>query len=82
MLRSCFALLLTSKAKSYGIISNLNGTWAEQDIGLSATLTPLGCHVPLPRLATPTLQFDLGANLGLNRNTPDVVSYVGVSTRF
>jgi hypothetical protein len=30
----------------------------------------------------PSLQFDIGANIGLNRNTPDVVGYLGISTRF
>jgi hypothetical protein len=33
-------------------------------------------------LPQPTLQFDIGVNIGLNRNTPAIVSYVGVSTRF
>ncbi len=31
---------------------------------------------------TPTLQFDGGVNLGLNRETPGVQAYVGVSHRF
>jgi hypothetical protein len=26
--------------------------------------------------------IDVGINIGLNRNTPDVVSYIGISTRF
>lgn len=33
-------------------------------------------------LAAPTLQFDAGANLGLNRVTPGIQVYAGVSTRF
>jgi hypothetical protein len=28
------------------------------------------------------LQFDAGANFGLNRQTPDVELYTGVSVRF
>lgn len=31
---------------------------------------------------TPALQFDAGANLGLNDDTPRHQLYVGVSTRF
>lgn len=33
-------------------------------------------------LLHPTLQLDIGANIGLNASTPDLVSYIGVSTRF
>lgn len=33
-------------------------------------------------LASPLLQLDAGTNIGLNRFTPDVQAYVGVSTRF
>jgi len=32
--------------------------------------------------ATPNLQFDIGANAGLNRNTAEIELYVGVATRF
>lgn len=32
--------------------------------------------------ATPDLQLDGGVNAGLNRHTPDVEAYVGVSRRF
>jgi hypothetical protein len=38
--------------------------------------------VSLAWLPQPTLQFDIGANVGLNRNTPDLVAYFGISTRF
>ena len=33
-------------------------------------------------LARPTLQFDAGTNIGLNRVTPDMQAYIGVSSRF
>jgi hypothetical protein len=37
---------------------------------------------PRQRPARPNPQFDVGADVGHNRNTPDQVSHVGVSTRF
>ena len=33
-------------------------------------------------LLSKDVQLDAGANLGLNRNTPDVELYAGVSKRF
>ncbi|MET1756361.1 transporter [Novosphingobium sp. RD2P27] len=73
---------LVNIAKSFGKFSVLNEIWTDQDIDPSGTVSQYSYNAALVWLASPKLQFDLGANFGLNRNTPDVVSYVGVSTRF
>lgn len=44
-----------------------------------ASLDFTAAYVPPP---TPDLQLDAGVYMGLNRNTPDVEAYVGVSRRF
>lgn len=38
--------------------------------------------VSLAWLPQAVLQFDVGANIGLNANPPDLVAYAGISTRF
>jgi hypothetical protein len=56
--------------------------WSERDFDPSGTTEQYSADVMATWLATPRLQFDLGANFGLNRDTPDVQVYAGVSTRF
>lgn len=56
--------------------------WTAQNFDPAGTVRQYSADAALAYLVTPTLQFDLGGNFGLNRNTPDAQLYVGVSTRF
>jgi hypothetical protein len=56
--------------------------WTAQDYDPSGHVDQYSADVALAYLARPTLQLDAGTNIGLNRATPDVQAYVGVSTRF
>lgn len=73
---------LINIAKSFGNVSVLNEIWTSQDFDPTGTVRQYSYDVALVWLARPDLQFDIGANIGLNRNTPDLVSYIGISTRF
>lgn len=73
---------LVNVAKSFGAITILNELWTSQDFDPAGTVRQYSYDLALVWLARPNLQFDVGANIGLNRNTPDVVSYVGLSVRF
>lgn len=73
---------LINVAKSFGAVSWLNEIWTDQDFDPSGTVDQYSYNTALVWLVNPNLQLDVGANFGLNRNTPDVVSYIGVSTRF
>lgn len=67
---------LTSKLTAYAEL------WTAQNYDPAGTVRQYSADVALAYLATPTLQFDMGANLGLNRATPDAQVYFGLSTRF
>jgi hypothetical protein len=56
--------------------------WTFINFDPADTVTQFSADVAATYLVTPTLQLDGGANFGLNRNTPDVQLYVGVSKRF
>jgi hypothetical protein len=56
--------------------------WTAQDLDPMGTGRQYTADVFGTWLASPQLQFDAGANFGLNRETPDAQIYVGVSTRF
>lgn len=56
--------------------------WTMSNFDPADTVTQFSADVAAAYLVTPTLQLDGGANFGLNRNTPDVQLYVGVSKRF
>lgn len=56
--------------------------WTAQNFDPAGTVRQYSADAALAYLVTPTLQFDVGGNFGLNRNTPDVQLYLGVSTRF
>ena len=56
--------------------------WTAQDFDPDGTGRQYSADVFATWLATPLVQFDAGANFGLNRQTPDVQVYFGVSTRF
>lgn len=56
--------------------------WTAQNFDPARTVRQYSADAALAYLVTPTLQFDVGGNLGLNRATPDAQIYLGVSTRF
>jgi Putative MetA-pathway of phenol degradation len=56
--------------------------WAAQNQDPGGHVRQVSADVALAYLAAKTLQLDAGANVGLNRATPDVQAYVGISTRF
>lgn len=56
--------------------------WTFTNFDPADTVTQFSADVAAAYLVTPTLQLDGGANFGLNRSTPDVQLYVGVSKRF
>jgi hypothetical protein len=55
--------------------------WTAQNYDPAATVRQYSADAALAYFASSTLQFDVGANFGLNRATPGVQAYVGVSTR-
>ncbi len=61
------------------VYAELWGDWNDDPAG---TVRQYSADVAVAYLLNPRLQLDGGANFGLNRNTPDVQLYVGVSTRF
>lgn len=56
--------------------------WTAQDFDPDGTGRQYSADVFATWLATDLVQLDAGANFGLNRQTPDVQMYFGVSTRF
>lgn len=73
---------LVNVAKSLGAVTLAGELWTQQDFTSAGTIDQYSADAAVVWLARSNLQFDIGANFGLNRNTPDVVSYIGVSTRF
>ena len=56
--------------------------WAMWDWDPAGTAKQVSLDVAAAYLPTKKLQLDAGANFGLNRQTPDVEVYTGVSVRF
>lgn len=56
--------------------------WTAQNYDPAGHVRQYSADFALAWLASPTLQLDAGTNIGLNRSTPDVQAYAGVSTRF
>lgn len=56
--------------------------WAERDFDPAGHVTRASVDVSVAWMATPDLQFDLGANAGATSTTPDLEVYVGVARRF
>ena len=73
---------LINIAKQFGKFTLYSEIWTSQNYDPSGTVSQYSYDVSLAWLPQPTLQFDIGANVGLNRNTPDLVAYLGISTRF
>lgn len=73
---------LVNLAKQLGQFTLYNEVWTSQNFDPAGTVRQYSYDVSLAWLPKPTLQFDVGANVGLNASTPDLVAYVGISTRF
>lgn len=73
---------LVNIAKQFGQFTLYNEIWTNQNFDPTGTVSQYSYDVSLAWQPRPSLQFDIGANIGLNRNTPDVVGYLGISTRF
>lgn len=56
--------------------------WGDWNLDPAGTVRQYSLDFAVARLIGKDLQFDGGVNLGLNRATPDVNLYVGVSRRF
>lgn len=56
--------------------------WAAQNWDPAGTVRQYSADAALSYLLTHRLQLDVGGNFGLNRATPDVQIYAGLSTRF
>lgn len=62
---------------------NLSGDlWGQWDWDPAGTTRQYSADGSLAYLVNNNLQIDAGANIGLNRNTPDVELYAGISKRF
>ena len=67
------------------VTSNVSASvelWTAQNFDPAGTVRQYSIDGGLAWVARPNLQFDVGANFGLNQVTPDVQLYVGVATRF
>lgn len=56
--------------------------WGQWDWDPAGTTRQASIDASAAYLARNNVQFDAGANFGLNRNTPDVEFYTGVAVRF
>ena len=56
--------------------------WTAQNYDPSGTLRQYSIDGAIAYVPSSNLQFDAGANVGLNRYTPGIQLYVGVARRF
>ncbi|MEW5686865.1 MAG: transporter [Pseudomonadota bacterium] len=63
-------------------VSLIGELWSSFNFDPAGTVRQYSADVAMTYLVTPVVQLDVGANFGLNRNTPDAQLYAGVSTRF
>lgn len=73
---------LVNLSKSVGKATLYAEFWNAQNFDPVRTVHQYSADVAAAYLIRPTLQIDLGANVGLNRSTPDTQVYLGLSTRF
>lgn len=73
---------LVNIARQIGQFTIYNEIWTSQNFDPAGIIRQYSYDVAVTWLPNPSLQFDIGANIGLNPDTPDLVSYLGVSTRF
>ena len=56
--------------------------WGDWTFDPTGTVTQLSADAALAYGVTPYLQLDVGLNVGLNRNTPDLQGYIGIAQKF
>lgn len=81
------AVAAGSLGLSHGLGAGVSGTvevWSQADFDPAGTTRRYSFDLALAWVPgrQPNLQFDGGVNLGLNRETPDVEAYVGITRRF
>ncbi|MEI6486436.1 MAG: transporter [Sphingomonadales bacterium] len=76
------ATMLINVARQLGAFTLYSELWARRDWDPAGTVRQHSADVAIAWLATPRLQLDVGANIGLDRATPGLVAYLGVATRF
>lgn len=69
-------------SKSLGKVVLVGELWSAWNFDPAGTVRQYSADVAVAWLIAPRLQLDGGANLGLNRNTPNAQVYLGLSTRF
>ena len=80
---SAAGLVSLSRAASKAVTLSAE-LWTQSDFDPTGTTTQYSADLGAAWIPTqaPNLQLDTGVNLGLNRATPDVQAYVGISRRF
>jgi hypothetical protein len=73
---------IVNVGKSIGKVNLAAELWGAQNFDPAGTVQQYSADVMVTWLVRKNLQLDGGANFGLNRNTPDVQLYAGVSERF
>lgn len=73
---------IVNVGKQIGKVTFAVELWGQQNFDPAGTVQQYSADLMVTWLARKTLQFDAGANFGLNRNTPGIQLYAGVSTRF
>ena len=73
---------LLNIAKQFGPLTLYNEIWTSQEFDPSGTRRQWSYDIALAWLPRPNWQFDMGANIGLSQDTPDIYGYIGLSTRF
>jgi hypothetical protein len=56
--------------------------WGDWNMDPSGTVTQASADTALAYGVTPYLQLDIGMNFGLNKNTPNMQGYIGISQKF
>jgi hypothetical protein len=69
-------------ARSFGPLSLGTEIWSSQNLLPSGTVSQVSFDLFAAWLMNNDTQLDFGENLGLNRATPDLEIYVGISRRF
>ena len=70
-----------SKTLSSKVTANAE-LWTAQNFDPAGTVRQYSADGAIAYVPSPNLQFDLGANFGLNRITPQIQIYLGVARRF
>lgn len=73
---------LANISKSFGPVTLYAELWTAQNFDPAGTVRQLSADFAVTYLIDQVWQLDAGSNFGLNRATPDVQVYLGVSNRF